>query len=244
MRQVTIGIGERATALAVHQQAVTIVIDALRASSTLSLLFHKGAFEVLAFPELKDLFEEKERHPQCLLVGERGALKVPGFDYSNSPTEIERASDEDIKGKRVLFTSTTGVRRLLAVSSCPAVLVGCPANASSVCHLAVMRAKELKKPLVIVACGVWGKGAEWALEDVAAAWFLADRIGADHVIGPDRPQGDLLTLFLSSPHGQTLRQLGLEEDILWCAQVDTIGVVPEVIGATPTYVRLAKAVNG
>ncbi len=234
-RSVHIRVGQAGVQFANRQPSVAIIVDVLRSSTTLALLFQKGIACALVFSEVADLLSQKGRFPDCLLIGERGGLKVPGFDFNNSPTEVDEA--ENLSGKIVLFTSTTGAR-LLNLCHCPAVLVGCPANGSAVAATARGLADQWQCPIVLVAAGVWGRGEEWALEDIASAWHLSDLIKPDQVMGPDRPDGDLVEIFHRSLHGQVLLQLGLSHDLHWCARKDVVSAVPAVSGRGDGFVEV------
>src|SRR5262245_51777463 len=95
---------------ACEQKAVAVVVDALRASATITCLLQQGAEEVLVVKDVDQAYAYREAYPATLLVGERSGVRVKGFDFGNSPTEIQRA---DIRGERVVFTSTTGAQCLV-----------------------------------------------------------------------------------------------------------------------------------
>jgi 2-phosphosulfolactate phosphatase len=154
---VSIAVGEAGCHLANELQAVAIVVDALRASATMAALLHFGIREIWVVAEVEEAWRLKETMPDALLVGERQSVKVAGFDFSNSPTEILRAS-EVVQGRRVIFTSTTGARRLLACRQAAAILVGTTVNATAVAKVAKERAERQQRPIVLVASGVWGQG--------------------------------------------------------------------------------------
>jgi len=237
MVEVHIGIGEQGCELANELKAIAIVVDALRASATLSTLFDRGVCEVWVVSEVEQAWELKRQMPDALLVGERNSLKVEGFDFSNSPTEILQA--QSLEGRRAIFTSTTGAKRILACKNATAILVGTTVNASAVAKSAMTLAEQNCCPVVIVASGVHGRGEEWASEDIAAAWTIAERISGQIVQAPLQPSpppslvprpslNDLEQVFAESLHGQELIALGLQADVNWCAQVDKVSSVPKV----------------
>ena len=131
-------------------KAVAVVVDALRASATITLLLHRGASEVIVVREVAEAHAYRDAHPGSLLVGERGGLKVDGFDLGNSPTEIQRA---DVRGKAVAFTSTTGAQRMVACLGASAILVGTTINATAVARQATALARAAHVPIVIIPAG-------------------------------------------------------------------------------------------
>ncbi len=239
MVEVHISTGERGCELAKELKAIAIIVDALRASATLATLFERGVCEVWVVSEVEQAWELKRQMPDALLIGERNSLKVEGFDFSNSPTEILQA--QGLEGRRAIFTSTTGAKRILACKNATAVLVGTTVNASAVAKSAETLAERNRCPIVIVASGVYGRGEEWASEDIAAAWTIAERISGQIVQAPlqlSRPSSpvtrplpsDLERAFAESLHGQELIALGLQGDVNWCAQLDKVSSVPKVTG--------------
>ncbi len=240
--QVFIGFGEQGCQLANELRAVTVIVDALRASASLAALLERGVQEVWVVAEVSEAWQLKETMPDALLVGERNSVKVPGFDLSNSPTEIFQSNA--LHERRAVFTSTTGAKRILACRQATAVLVGSCVNAGMVAKAAKALAQEHQRPIVIAAAGVYGKGVEWAEEDIAAAWVIADHIGFPVVNAPKRPSGELQRVFERSLHGQELLALGLGEDVRWCAQVNVVTTVPQVVAFTETAAQLRPHSNG
>ena len=227
MPEVYIAVGEKGCQLANEMRAIAIVVDALRASATLASLFEKGVTEVWVVAEIEQAWQLKCEMPDALLVGERNSVKVEGFDFSNSPTEIQQA--QGLEGKRAIFTSTTGARRILGCRGASEILVGSTVNATYVAKIARKLAEGHDRPVVIVASSVHGHSDEWALEDIAAAWAIADKIGFAVAQAPVRPEGQLDEIFASSLHGKELLELGLDEDVRWCAKVDVVTAVPKVV---------------
>lgn len=225
MGMVHIAVGGVGCELANELNAIAVIVDALRASSTIALLFERGIAEAWVVAEVDDAWELKRKMPDALMVGERGSIKIAGFDFSNSPTEILQV--ENLAGRRVIFTSTTGARRLLSCQKTKAMLVGAAVNATAVAKAAKALAHRLCCDIVLVASGVHGRGDEWAAEDIAASWTIADLIGLPLSETVPRPKGDLQTVFESSLHGRELLELGLHEDVYWSAQVDTVTTVPK-----------------
>src|SRR5690242_5515107 len=101
--------GSEGCLLAVRQHALAIVVDALRASTTLSVMLDQGAERILVVADVEDAFALAAQTPGALLAGERGGQPLPGFDFGNSPLEILSAPRLD--GRTVVFTSSNGAQR-------------------------------------------------------------------------------------------------------------------------------------
>jgi len=221
--------GEKGCRLAVEKQAIAIVVDALRASATLSVLFQLKVSEVFVVPEVELAFKLKNEHPEALLVGERNNIKIEGFDFGNSPVEILNAGEEVFKGKKVIFTSTSGARRIIACKGAKAVLVGSCINAKAVSEIALNIAKKENADIVVIPAGVFGK-KEWSTEDLYAGSFIANKfpLSVKAMFPEVKENKDLKSAFFNSCHGKELIKAGFEKDVEFCSKADVINAVPRV----------------
>jgi 2-phosphosulfolactate phosphatase len=227
--------GEEGCGWAREQKAVAVVVDALRASATITCLLEQGAAEVLVVKEVDEAYAYREAYPDTLLVGERGGVKVEGFDFGNSPTEIRRT---DVQGQRVVFTSTTGAQRLVDCLGASAIIVGTTINASAVARQVSTTAMAENVPIVIIPAGLATDPSVVADEDWLGATVLAAHLGLPIHQASDQSfqryqqlmqSAGLLQGFLQSSHGQKLMGLGFVDDIHLCAQVDLVSdIVPTV----------------
>jgi 2-phosphosulfolactate phosphatase len=244
--------GELGCLFARDHRAVTVIVDALRASATAAALLHAGANEILAVREVGEAFEARREWRDALLYGERGGLPPEGFDWGNSPADAVHAA-----GRQVIFTTTTGAGRLIEAWGAAAVFMGTAVNVTAVILAALTRAKEQGSDLVIVPAGLMGDPEFDAQEDWAAAAFLARHaliaagpmsveaeIGAGldiymkYALRLDRE--GLESLFQTAPHAEKLRGIGKESDISLCAATDTFGSVPMVAARHPLGVILRR----
>lgn len=91
-----------------HEPAdIHVVLDVLRAFTTTHVAFDCGIEEILMARTVEDAFALKKQHPDYLLAGERDARKVDGFDLGNSPAAL---SERDLRGRRMILTTSNGVR--------------------------------------------------------------------------------------------------------------------------------------
>lgn len=225
--------GEEGCAFAVRNRCVAVVVDALRASATAAYVLEAGATELLVVREVDEARELKATYPDALLAGERGGLPPSDFDLGNSPRDVSMAS-----GRRVIFTTTTGAGRLVQCWGAHAVYMGAPVNASAVARAALSHNADI----VVIPAGLMGDPTYRAQEDwvggVALA-MAAEQAGAILEFGEgghrytywrDRVECDgVPRLFETAPHEQSLREVGLAEDVAFCAQVDTVRAVPMAV---------------
>ena len=218
-----------------HLPDCAVVIDVLRATTTIATVLAAGAEAVQAFSDIEQLMKVSEQwqSDRRLRAGERGGSKVDGCDLGNSPLEC---TPEQVKGKRFFLSTTNGTRALQRVEQARNVLTAAFVNDQSVINYLQKEQPEL----------VWLVGSGWqgsySLEDTACAGAIAygllgnlshdqvAAIGNDEVIGAialyTQWQNNLLELFRFSSHGQRLLRLGGEKDLIYCAKRDFLKVIP------------------
>ncbi|HUY93210.1 MAG TPA: 2-phosphosulfolactate phosphatase [Pirellulales bacterium] len=228
-----------------------VVIDVLRATTTIIHAVAAGAREVIPCLEIEDARRMAAGFPPgaALLGGERGGVKIDGFDLGNSPEEYNRAT---VGGKVVVLTTTNGTRAMMLCRQAKRVLVGAFVNAS-----AVARALAQEEQVHLLCAGTEGKITR---EDVLFAGRVAYRLlgelagskpeqndpcrlaresyqnllsadGIDLSAGPDSRFEEIAALTQELRHshgGRNLIDVGLEYDIGVAAQVDRFTIVPEL----------------
>ncbi len=120
---------------------VAIVIDVIRATTTLAVVFDRGCARVLVAGDIPEARAFVAGHPgRYLLAGESGGLRPPGFDFGNSPVELASAP---LAGRELVFCTTNGTRALRASAGARAILAGSLRNAEAVCRVALGRVAAL-----------------------------------------------------------------------------------------------------
>ncbi|MFI5254186.1 MAG: 2-phosphosulfolactate phosphatase [Candidatus Limnocylindrales bacterium] len=222
---------------------VLIVIDQIRASTTLTAALDLGISDLFLAGDLRTARRDARR-TGSLLAGEQAAVKPPGFDFDNSPSELSRS---DIRGRRLLLLTTNGTAVLHRLRTVEHVLVGCLRNASAVAAAAFRLATaDGAAGDVQVVCA--GRNDRFVLEDAVAAGVVVERLmdlaGADgrEPILTDPAQAairlrssypDLLTAMQESSGGATLRRIGAPDDIDFCAEEDVSRTVPVFRDGSP-----------
>jgi len=112
------------------QQAdgVVVVVDVFRAFSVACYAFANGASKIIPVGEVDDARRFKQEICDCILIGERGGKKLDGFDFGNSPTEIQEV---DLSGKTLVHTTHSGTQGLVNVTGADAVFTGAFVNAAA-----------------------------------------------------------------------------------------------------------------
>jgi len=208
-----------------------VVMDVLRATSVMVQALSSGVKEIIPVTTVEEAFQLAKSFPSetRLLGGERKSRKIAGFDLGNSPREYITAK---VKGKTLILTTTNGTKAFHAVSSGKTVLVGSFLNVSAV----TQRCLHQEADVIL-----YGSGDEGglSLEDTVCGGMIIDRLihlgkppieltdaSQMALIAYQRFQRDLVEALRLSSHGRTLIELGLGEDLPFCAQTDTTVLVP------------------
>jgi 2-phosphosulfolactate phosphatase len=227
-----------------------VVVDVLRATTTIATLLAAGATSVVA-ADREALARSMAAERGALLFGEAGGLPPPGFDGGNSPLEAREAA---VAGRDVVLFTTNGTRALTGLAARGTVLAGALANATTVARAASAFER------VCVVCAGEARGRRFALEDFAAAAVILRRILAaasstepgdaaglaietaryDDWLRSGLPQQTVASarLIAGSEHARALAELGLSADVQFSSLEDTTQAVPAVTEWGEGWARL------
>jgi 2-phosphosulfolactate phosphatase len=223
--------------------SAVVVIDLLRASSTICQALASGAREIVPFLEVDETLAAAKACDRARIVlgGERRGQRIPGFDLGNSPSEYMPHAVHD---RCVYITTTNGTRALHHAKLGRRVLVGALLNLSAV----ALSIKDEARVDILCA----GTNGVPTREDILAAGAFIDRLAGqrkppfvlndaakaarrewDTLIAAAqavrRSVNDQLAVELrDTPGGRNLVNIGLEQDLVDCGQVDSLNVVPEL----------------
>ncbi len=146
---------------------VYIVIDVIRATTSMAVMFDQGAARVFVASTIEEAREAAQKIPGRLLCGERNVQPVPGFDYGNSPVQF---SQVDLTGRELIMTTTNGTRAFYACPLDSTRLAGSFYNAEAVALKALTMAKDQGGNISLVCSGELDY---FALDDAVCAGYLA-----------------------------------------------------------------------
>jgi 2-phosphosulfolactate phosphatase len=213
------------TAAGVRPAQVAVVIDVLRATTTITQAL-AGGFDRVLCATTRELALSMAG-PGRILAGEEACVPPPGFDLGNSPADVAAASGTEL----VLATSNGTPTIVAAAGVSDLTLLGCLANLT-----AVLGALAAADDVLLVCSGTNGR---LAIEDVYVAGRIVagltgaagtDAAGVCALMAAASPPA--AELFRQSTNGQLLVEVGLEADIDWCAREDTLDLVPRVTSTT------------
>jgi len=222
-----------------------VVIDVLRASTTIVHGLEAGAREIVPCSEVEEArrLAGEFSDGDVLLGGERGGLPIEGFHLGNSPGQYEPLA---VRGKSIIFTTTNGTRAIAHAHLARQVLIGAFVNASAVVR------ELLHADCIHLLCA--GTNGQFGEDDLLLAGMLVDRLtrsaglvyqhntqavtarefwlhrfALPHSLGAEPLAPERLAAVLqTSLGGRKLVSLGLEEDVLAAARIDRFQGVPYV----------------
>jgi len=210
-------------------QATVVIIDVLRATSTIATALYNGARHIVPVDSVAKCIE-LGRQINCITAGERDGKIAEGLRYGNSPFEYSR---EFIAGKILVLTTTNGTRLLHMALDKGAreIVTGSFANLD-----AVTEYLRQQKNHVILACAAWKDRIN--IEDTLFAGAVIERVKDQFTIECDashiavnlyrRASGDLFEFMRenNASHYNRLMSFGLEKDIRYCLTPNMANVLP------------------
>ena len=216
------------------------MIDVLRASTTITTALAHGAAVVLPRRSIDEARATAAARAGALLGGERGGLKIEGFELGNSPAEY---TADRVAGKPVVITTTNGTLALAACHEAAEVLVGAIVNRAAVAVTArALGASRGSDAIHLVCAGTDGHVTD---EDLLAAGAMLDAAGREDELDAaalsarDRFRGlaaagragleeRIAAAFRTCRGGENLIALGMEADLASAAAIDSLAVVPRL----------------
>jgi 2-phosphosulfolactate phosphatase len=208
--------------------ATALVVDVLRASTSLVTALAHGARAAMPVGEVEDARRLAAARAGALLAGERGGDPPAGFDLGNSPLEFTR---ERVGGRTLVFTTSNGTRALLAARRAAVVGIAGFVNLTAAADWACSQGRD-----VMVVCA--GELGERSFEDEVCAGLLIERmlrLTTGAVLGPAgalavdaaRPYAkDVARLAQDAPHARHLTERGRGADVAACLRLDAFTLVP------------------
>lgn len=110
-------------------EGLTVIIDVFRAFTCACYVMGNGAEKVIPIGDINSAYVLKEQNPDFILMGERNAKKPEGFDYGNSPTEIENV---DFTNKTVIHTTSSGTQGIVNAIHSTKIITGSFVNVQAI----------------------------------------------------------------------------------------------------------------
>ena len=198
-----------------------IVVDVVRATSTIAQALSAGYRRVLCVPEIDQARALRAELADSVVGGERDAVRIEGFDVGASPREFLEP-----KAETLILSTTNGTRTIVtAAERCDEVLIGSLLNLGAVVRAATGRGED-----VAVICAGY-KGA-FAFDDAYCAGRFVQALGGERTDAAVAAAllADAFPKAIDGLNARTYGPPGLEDDLLFCARESLLEAVPRFAG--------------
>lgn len=211
-----------------------VIIDVLRLSSTIITAMENGAESIYSSDTIEGalklksrLTEESKTGEIPLLGGERDGFRIEGFDLGNSPLEYTRSA---IGGRTIILSSTNGSQALKNCSGADGIIIGAPRNCERIADYIISKNKN-------IVFFLSGRLGNFSLEDAVGAGLIIDLIrrktsldlSDSSIMCADLHEkygGNFMNVFNTGFHGKYLRKIGMERDLVFCAEIGVSRALP------------------
>lgn len=215
------------------EDKLVIVIDVLRATSTMVTALANGCQALIPVLTPEEALEKRLEIPGALLGGERRSMLIEGFDLGNSPFDY---APEKVGGKRVIMTTTNGTRAIRAAAVAKAVWMASFLNLESIVEAIYRLRQRVLLDGIVIFCA--GTEDRFDLPDTLCAGMLIDALGSDLELNDlgeaarmlfQLSEHSLLETIEQSDHGHRLLELGFKKDVIYCSTANILPIVPALV---------------
>ena len=215
------------------ENKIVVVIDMLRATSVIITALANKAKEVFPILTIEEALKKKEEligsgiNP--LLGGERKALRIDAFDFSNSPLEY---IPDKVEGKSIILSTTNGTRAINLSLRAQEILIGAVINAKAV----TSELRKYNKDVVFINAGTNG---EFSMDDFICSGYMVSLLceqGENELSDIAKTakyvyenNTNLIDYIKEARHYNVLKSLNLLSDLEYCCKKDIIDIVPKFI---------------
>lgn len=108
---------------------LAIIIDVFRAFTVAPYLIYNGAKKIIPVGDKEIAYSLKEKNQDYILIGERKGIKLPGFDFGNSPSQIKNV---DFSNKVIIHTTSCGTQGIVNAINASEIITGSLVNANAI----------------------------------------------------------------------------------------------------------------
>lgn len=145
-------------------KGLTVIIDVFRAFTLACYAKDNGAEHIIPIGDIGTAYNLKKTNPEYILIGERKGIKQKGFDYGNSPYDIENV---DFGGKTIIHTTSAGTQGIIGAINADEIITGSFVNAK-----AIVRYIKHKNPDHVTLVAMGNNGDTFAQEDDFCAKYI------------------------------------------------------------------------
>lgn len=209
-------------------QKTVVIIDVLRATTSICAALAAGAEKILPVASVEDARQAKQQG--YIVAAERDGKVLDFADFGNSP---DLFTPERVGGKAIAYSTTNGTQAIAMVSSVRNVLIGAFSNLSALSHYLIQHPQP-----VLLLCSGWKN--RFNLEDTLCAGAIAQKLLWSGVYATNcdsthaaidlwqLAKNDLMKYLEKASHRHRLKTIVDEKIIEYCLQIDVTDVIPRV----------------
>ena len=209
-----------------ERESIVVVIDVLRATSSICTAFANGVSEIIPVKSIEEAREMKKQG--YLVAAERDGYVLDFADFGNSPFNF---TPERVKDKQVVYSTTNGTAIISQAAGSHAIVIGSYLNMSALCHWLTKQERN-----TVIVCAGWKR--RFCLEDALCAGAMAERLLqsgrfttiCDSVHAATdlwmTASDDLMGYIQKAAQRSRLRDKGLDDCIAYCHKFDETNVLP------------------
>jgi 2-phosphosulfolactate phosphatase len=216
------------------RESQVVVFDVLRATSTVTTAMAAGAEQIRFFADPDAALAARREYPRALLCGERGCLRIPGFNLGNSPLEFQ---PQVVSGRIILMATTNGTKAIHAARTSRRLFAGSLLNARATAEALLRSAED-----VVLLCA--GTDNHPAMEDILGAGAVINELqnlaASSATCATDlataayfafrHAAADLHSALSKAQGGRNLVAAGLSDDIVHCSRLNGLQSVVQIAG--------------
>ena len=199
-------------------KGLTVIIDVFRAFTVEAYLIQNGAKKIVPVGEKQIAYDYKEKDAKCILIGERGGRILPGFDYGNSPSQIENI---DFSGRTLIHTTSSGTQGIANAKNADEIITGSLVNAKAIATYIKQKNPE---NVSLVAMGA----KDITEEDVLCARYIKGLLEENDAIDWEKEIQNLKETSGAKFFDKELRDVFPEKDFYLCTEVNKFDFVLKV----------------
>lgn len=213
-----------------YSESIVVVIDVLRATSSMCVAFEHGAEKIIPVAGIDETRAYKQKG--FLIAGERDGVMIEGFDLGNSPFSF---MNETVRGTSIAITTTNGTQAINAAKKAKQIVIGSFLNLDALCEWLLKQESN-----ILCLCSGWKN--RFNLEDTLLAGAVVHQlknsgsfsvdcdssIGAEHLY--HLAKDDMYNFLENSSHRKRLKRLHIERDIEFCLTPNQTRVIPILQG--------------
>lgn len=207
---------------------LVVVIDVLRATSVVAAALANGAAKIKTVQTPQQALTLKTQNTNLLLAGERNAQRLAGFDFGNSPLEMDK---EQLRGREMVLCTSNGTQAVAASNHAKNVITAAFVNMAAV----IKRLESLEEDISIICSGTNG---QFSLDDTLAASVLVNRLTRNKEYKLSDSAQAMALMYSDENrikkslkdcyHLNLLVSKGFQKDVDYCLTLDSLDVVPQL----------------